>query len=155
MKKKRRRSKNLIGRRELVNFPDLGLEAITAKIDTGAYTSALHCHDIYVKEGVLHFKLLSALHEGCNEMEHSTNSFTRKDIRNSFGETESRYLIKTRIQIGKRTIKSLISLTDRGTMRYPVLIGRRLLKNRFVVDVSCLNLASQHIPAEIQNTNIQ
>jgi hypothetical protein len=151
MKKKRRRNKNLIGRRELVSFPDLGLEAITAKIDTGAYTSALHCHDIYVKEGVLHFKPLAPQHEGCNEQEHTANVFIRKDIRNSFGETESRYLIQTRIQIGKRVIKSLISLTNRGTMRYPVLIGRRLLNNRFVVDVAYLNLAPQHILADIQN----
>lgn len=135
----------MIGRRELVDFPDLGLKGVTAKIDTGAYTTALHCHDIREQEGVLYFKLLSAGHAGCTGEEHAVKQFIQKDIRNSFGETERRYIIKTRIRIGKRIIQSLISLTNRGTMRYPVLIGRRLLKNRFVVDVSQLNIAPQHI----------
>lgn len=138
---KKQRSKNLIGRREQVDFPDLGIFGITAKIDTGAYTTAVHCHDIHVKDGVLHFKLLDPGHPEYNEQNHSSQDFSQKDIRNSFGESERRYLIRTRVQMGKRIVKSLISLTNRGTMRYPVLIGRKFLKGRFVVDVSKLNLA--------------
>ena len=64
--------------------------------------------------------------------------YSQKEIKNSFGESEKRYIIKTTIRIGKKRIKSVISLTDRGTMRYPVLIGRKLIKNKFAVDVSLL-----------------
>ncbi|HEV7230863.1 MAG TPA: RimK/LysX family protein [Bacteroidia bacterium] len=151
MKKKKARARYLIGRREQIDFPDLGLQDITAKIDTGAYTTALHCHDIQVRDGVLYFKLLSPGHPSSSNMEHSIREFSQKDIRNSFGETEKRYVIKTRLRFGRRVVKSVISLTNRGTMRYPVLIGRRLLKNRFVVDVSQLNISSLRIRADFKD----
>jgi len=63
------KQKQLIGRREVIAFPELGLFEITAKVDTGAYTTALHCHDIYEKDGMLHFKLLDPSHPDYNEHE--------------------------------------------------------------------------------------
>jgi hypothetical protein len=128
-----------IGRRETIDFPELGLMGITAKIDTGAYTTALHCHDIREKNGILYFKLLDPTHSDYTEKEQKFTDYFQKEIKNSFGETEKRYMIKTIIKIGSKRIKSLISLTDRGTMRYPVLLGRKILKNRFIVDVTLLN----------------
>lgn len=133
------KEKLIIGRREEVDFPELGLYGITAKIDTGAYTTALHCHDIQETGGVLQFKLLDPSHPEYNEQVQAFTEFTQKGIKNSFGEIEKRYIIKTSIKIGERRIKAVISLSDRGKMRYPVLIGRKLLKNRFIVDVSLLN----------------
>jgi hypothetical protein len=128
-----------IGRRETIDFPELGLYGIIAKVDTGAYTTALHCHDIREEKGVLYFKLLDPTHPDYNEQEQLFSDYFQKEIKNSFGEVEKRYMIKTTVKIGSKRIKSEISLTDRGTMRYPVLIGRKLLKNRFIVDVSLLN----------------
>ena len=145
---KKKRSKNLIGRREQVDFPDLGLQNITAKIDTGAYTSALHCHDIRVINGILHFKLLDPFHPEFEDKDQHAAEYEQKDIRNSFGEIERRYLIKTRLKMGKRMIRLSISLTNRGTMRYPVLIGRRFLKNRYVVDVSQLDIAPANLTTD-------
>ncbi len=130
--------KPTIGRREHVDFPELGLYGITAKIDTGAYTTALHCHDIREENGVLYFKLLDPTHPDYTAKELSFKEYFQKEIKNSFGESERRYIIKTIVRIGKKRIKSVISLSDRGTMRYPVLIGRKLLKHKFVVDVSLL-----------------
>lgn len=127
-----------IGRREHIDFPELGLYGITAKIDTGAYTTALHCHDIREENGILYFKLLDPSHPDYTEKEQRFTTYFQKEIKNSFGESEKRYIIKTIIRVGKRRIKSVISLTDRGTMRYPVLIGRKLIKNKFVVDVGLL-----------------
>jgi len=141
-KKKRIREKQLIGRREIVAFPELGLEGLTAKIDTGAYTTALHCSHVRVENDVLIFRLLDETHPEYRDIEHRFPVFSQKEVRNSFGETELRYVIKTRIRLGSRIIKSIISLSDRGNMRYPVLIGRRLLKSRFIVDVSQVNLLS-------------
>jgi hypothetical protein len=132
-----------IGRREIIDFPDLELFGVTAKVDTGAYTTALHCHDIREEKGVLYFKLLDPSHPDYTAKELSIKEYFQKEIKNSFGEIEKRYIIKTIVRIGKKRIKSVISLTDRGTMRYPVLIGRKLLKNRFIVDVSLLNIISE------------
>ncbi len=130
--------KPTIGRREHVDFPELGLYGITAKVDTGAYTTALHCHDIREENGVLYFKLLDPTHPDYTAKELSFKEYFQKEIKNSFGESETRYIIKTIVRIGKKRIKSVISLSDRGGMRYPVLIGRKLLKHKFVVDVSLL-----------------
>ena len=121
--------KQIIGRNEIVDFPELGVLNMQAKIDTGAYSSTLHCRDIRVQGIQLCFKIE-------NEKEHCFNEFSQKNIKNSFGKIEKRYIIKTKIKIANRVIKSIISLTNRGTMRFPVLIGRKLLKNKFVVDVS-------------------
>lgn len=129
----------LIGRREYVDFPLLDLFHLEAKIDTGAYTSALHCHDIEVRilEGTptLCFFLLDPLHPEYNNQEHRFTEFFRKVIKSSSGEAEERYIIKTLIRLGKKRIRTTLSLTDRGSMRYPVLIGRKMIKNKFIIDV--------------------
>jgi len=123
----------LIGRREYVNFPQLGINQVEAKIDTGAYTCAIHCrHIVLVKnneQDLLQVKFL-------DEKIYNFDVFTKKKIKNSFGEMEERYIIKTLISIGRKKINTSISLSDRGSMRYPVLIGRKLLKGKFIVDVN-------------------
>lgn len=139
------REKLLIGRREKIDFPELGLSGIIAKVDTGAYTSALHCDEIYEKNGVLYFTPLGLLDIGYKGEQHRVTEYHQKEIRNSFGEVEKRYIIKTTIKIGRKRIKALISLTDRGKMRYPVLIGRKLLKNRFIVDVALLESLTKKV----------
>jgi hypothetical protein len=127
----------IIGRREFVDFPLLGISSIEAKIDTGAYTSAIHCDEISVSKNingqdVLIFKLSPTETHACE-------SFSRKIIKNSFGEMEERYVIKTIIHIGKKKINTTVSLTNRDNMRYPVLIGRRAIKGKFLVDVSLVH----------------
>lgn len=129
------KQKTVIGRTERVDFPQLGLYNITAKIDTGAYTSSLHCHDIFEENGLLHFKLVDPSHKEYNAKDHQFTEFELKKIKSSFGRMEKRYTIKTVIRIGKKKIKTKITLSNRGSMRYPVLIGRTLLKNNFIVDV--------------------
>ena len=125
----------IIGRREFVQFPLLNIEKVEAKIDTGAYTCAMHCNDIVLKtineKQILTFRLF-------NNAIYHVDEFTRKKIKNSFGEMEERYIIKTLIAIGRKKIKTTISLSDRENMRYPVLIGRRLLKGKFMVDVNLI-----------------
>ena len=136
---KQQKKKLIIGRREYVSFPELNILNITAKVDTGAYTTALHCHDIREERGILFFKLLDPSHPEYTAQEQKFTTFSQKEIKNSFGEIEKRYSIKTNIRLGQKNIKFFISLSDRGNMREPVLIGRKLLKNRFVVDVSLTN----------------
>ncbi len=132
----------IIGRREYVNFPLLNIEHVEAKIDTGAYTCAIDCNHIEIKneddKKILSFRLF-------NNETYKVKEFTRKKIKNSFGEMEERYIIKTLISIGKKRIKTTISLSDRGNMRYPVLIGRRLLKGKFIVDVNLIYTNGLHL----------
>ena len=130
----------LIGRREYVDFPELNIFKVEAKIDTGAYTSAMHCKDITIKEvggkKALYFKLLDETHPEFNEQEHCFENFIQKNIKSSSGESELRYIIKTLLIIGHKKIRTTVSLTDRGNMRYPVLIGRKMIKNKFIIDVA-------------------
>ncbi len=139
MKKVKSKSSILIGRREFIDFPLLSLFGLEAKIDTGAFTSALHCKDIEIRiiDGIetLCFKLLDESHPEYSNNEYTFPEFSKKVIKSSFGESEERYIIKTMIQIAGKKINCSISLTDRTNMRYPVLIGRRTIKGKFIVDV--------------------
>lgn len=123
----------LIGRREYVDFPLLYISHVEAKVDTGAYTSSIHCKHIQQisrnGQDLLEFQLM-------DDTVHTVENYTQKLIKNSFGESEERFIIKTLIRIGRKKIMTTVSLSDRGSMRYPVLIGRRLLKGKFIVDVS-------------------
>ena len=130
---------------DLVDFPDLSLFDVQAKVDTGAYTSALHCKDVrLVKSGtrrILSFLLIDKT-EGEARPFYS-DQFSQRMIRNSFGVAEKRYVIKTRIVLFGRTIRAEFTLADRENLKNPVLLGRKLLRNRFIVDVSQKNLSYQ------------
>lgn len=126
----------LIGRREFVNIPALGINGIEAKIDTGAYTSSLHCEKISIEQEDGKDVLCFTIEPGENAKVFRFEQYAQKKIKNSGGEMEERYVIKTIVNIGKKSILSIISLSNRDNMRYPLLIGRRLLKQKFLIDVS-------------------
>jgi hypothetical protein len=132
--------KRIIGRKELVSFPDFGLQSVKAKIDTGAYTSSLHCTSIKEKKGLLEFTLSHESGEKAKSYHFSTSQFRRKKIKSSNGVVQERYLIKTKITLLGKTYISEFSLANRSKMKYPVLLGRKLLTGRFLVDVSIVNI---------------
>jgi hypothetical protein len=111
--------------------------------------SAIHCSDIEIKnvggKEVLCFRLLDSSHPESEKHIHEFSDFSRKKIKNSFGEMEERYIINTLVKIGRKNIRTTLSLSDRENMRYPVLIGRRLLKGKFVVDVNKLHTGGEKI----------
>jgi hypothetical protein len=116
----------------------MGLIEIDAKVDTGAYTSSIHCHDIYedVDNKILYFKLLDPSHPDYNKKELKFENYTKTVVKSSTGIPELRYKIKLSIQIGGMVYKTTFTLANRGAMKYPVLLGRVFLKNKFIVDVS-------------------
>lgn len=134
------KSKTTIGRYEMVSFPELGIETIESKIDTGAYSSAIHAPKIWLesKEGedTLYFQLLDKKTDIIGIRTFKTTSFYQKKVRSSNGKIENRYVIKTELLLGGKKRKTHLSLTNRKKMKYPVLIGRRVLKKGFIVDVS-------------------
>jgi hypothetical protein len=141
-----RPEKRLLGRRELVDFPAFDLQAIEAKVDTGAYTSAIHCTDIHIEEDGpqprLVVRLLDPGHEGADGRPLAFYDFVLRDIRSSNGEVQERYVIKAAVQLYGETFEAEFSLSDRSDMKYPVLLGRSLLRQgRFVVDVARRNLS--------------
>lgn len=132
--------KKIIGRIEKIDLPNLSLFNLDAKIDTGAYTSSLHCHKIeqFVKEGQnwVKFNVLDPDHPEYEERMYESAVHKVKKVRSSNGQIEERVIIKqkTHFQKYKRTIE--LSLTNRSEMKNPVLIGRKFLTGSFIVDVS-------------------
>jgi len=132
--------KDIIGRITRIDLPRLGFLSIAAKVDTGAFYCSLHCHHIEERnvdgKNILCFMLLDPSHPEYKDKEIHFKKFAKRTIKNSFGDTEQRYIIATPLRIMGRRIKTHVTLTNRGSMKYPVLLGRKVLLNKFVVDVS-------------------
>ena len=145
MKKK----KITIGRKDKADFPDLGLQNLDIKIDTGAFTSSIHCRKIEKKEveekEVVVFTLLDPSHTQYNKQEFSTDKFREKHIKNSFGYSEKRFVVETSIRIFGKILPIELSLSERGEMKFPILIGRKFLMGKFVVDPSKYDLSSKKL----------
>lgn len=129
-------SKSIIGRREWASLPEFGLKNVKVKIDTGAYSSSIHASLIEENHGVLYVVFLDSNHPDFQNTPYSFKDFRIKKVKSSNGIVQERYFIKTIILLGSRKIKTEFSLTQRKGMRYPILIGRRLLNKRFVIDTS-------------------
>jgi hypothetical protein len=128
--------KVVIGRSEEFSFVDFHIHDVPAKTDTGAYRSAVHASDIHVdKNGTLNFKLLGG-HPVCGAMavNVSTDRFKKVRIENSFGHGEFRYEVKLRVKLGPKIFTAPFTLADRLKKIYPILLGRKLLNERFLVD---------------------
>jgi hypothetical protein len=147
----KKREDIVLGRRELIQLLDFELTNIVAKIDTGAYSTSIHCKDIFVEkdksnnQSILYFTLPKKKYKLTNDKEISTTNFTRKKVVSSSGHSELRYIIKTKIKIGIRTVTTDVSLADRTNLKYPILIGRKLLAKGFIVDVRKINQTIKNI----------
>ena len=136
--------KKIIGKKELVSILDLELYGLDAKVDTGADSNALHCDDIFVDDKeIVHFKLLDEIHEAYNGKYMQVPLYKMKKVRSSNGELQHRPSIKVKIEVLGKEYSTIISLTNRADMKYPMLIGRKFLDGRFLVDVSQEYLSKQ------------
>ena len=131
----------ILGRYDRVDLPGMGLTDIHAKIDTGAYTSSLHCHRAEVVDGRLEFILLDEEHPEFTGMKFISTEFEERDIKNSFGDLERRFVIRTTLKIFNEEIMTEFSLSNRGLLKFPILIGRKILRDRFLIDVKKKNLS--------------
>ncbi len=133
----------ILGRSDRVDLPKLGLYDVHAKVDTGAYNCSLHCSRAEVVDGKLELVLLDPEHPEFTGMTFVFKRFKQKQIRNSFGESELRFVIKTQIKIFDRLIRAEFSLSNRGNLKFPVLLGRKILRDRFLIDVTKKDLYYQ------------
>ncbi len=130
-----------LGRSDRVDLPGLGLEDIHAKIDTGAYTCSLHCLRAEVVDGKLEFVLLDDEHPEFTGMKYTFKKFEQREIKNSFGEAEIRYVIRTKVKLFGEVIHTEFSLSNRGNLKFPVLLGRKILRHRYLIDVTRKDLS--------------
>ena len=124
----------VVGWRELVSLPELGLAGIPAKIDTGARTSSLHGQVLedFVRDGE-RFVRFAVDWDGTRHVCEAVHVDLR-GITSSNGDQQTRFVIKSPLTIGNLTFRAEISLADRSQMQFPMLIGRTALRRRMVVD---------------------
>jgi hypothetical protein len=131
--------KVVIGRAEMLTFIDPSIDGVPAKIDTGAYRSAVHADNIHVSPDgkELSFRLLGTHPFGGSAAAVvTTDQFNKVMIENSFGQREDRYEVRLRVKLGPRVFSASFTLADRSKKTYPILLGRQLLNSRFLVDTA-------------------
>ncbi len=142
-----------IGWREWVALPGLGLPALKAKIDTGARTSALHAFLIepYRQDGVdmIRFLIHPLQHDHDFEIECHAPIYDFREVTDSGGHREMRYVIQTDVVIGNSRLPIEMTLTNRDTMRFRMLLGRRAMENRFRVDPGTSYLSGKLRPKKL------
>lgn len=137
--------KKTIGRIDKIDFPELHLTDIDIKVDTGAFTSAIHCHkieEITVNgENFVKFILLDPSHPNYNGKEFVVKNYTKKIVKSSFGTSEERFAIRTEVELFNEIHPIQLTLSERSDMKYPILLGRKFLNKKLIVDTSRTNLS--------------
>lgn len=135
---KKKRKLSFIGWREWVALPELGIHEIKAKIDTGARTSALHAFALrpFTENGK--DRITFDIHPLQNNVEVVTRCtadiIDKRWVSDSGGHREERYVIYTPVVIGNKTWPIEITLTERDTMLFRMLLGRNAIRKRFIVN---------------------
>ena len=133
--------KPVIGRIDKADFPVLGLENIDIKVDTGAFTSSIHCQDMEIEDNLLKCRFLDPEHPLYHQKEFVFENYDQKEVKSSNGQVEQRYRIETEIVLFDTTYPIFLTLTDRKAMKFPVLLGRNFLTKKFVVDSNRTNIS--------------
>lgn len=134
-----------IGRIDRADFPELKLRNLHVKVDTGAFTSTIHCHEINEVEingeKFIKFKLLDPSHPRYKDKTFRTKNYEIRSIKSSFGDSEERFIVNTIIFIFDQEYPIELSLSERSDMKFPILLGRRFLNKQFMVDPSLKNIS--------------
>lgn len=130
--------KIIIGRRAAIRFLDHDVSMqVPAKIDTGADSSSVWASNIFVDDhDKLHFTLFSEESACYTGKEIVKTHFKVKVVRSSNGQAQIRYSVKLRVKLSGKRVLATFTLADRSQNNFPVLVGCRLLVNKFIVDVS-------------------
>ena len=130
--------KLVIGKEEWCSLPDLGLPVIKARVDSGAKTSSLHAFNIYPYEENGKKLVRFDIHPIQNNRTISTRCVAplvdRRSVKSSSGEKEMRHVIATKMQMGKQTWDIELTLTNRDSMGYRMLLGREAMAGRSLID---------------------
>lgn len=126
----------IVGWKESISLPDLGIEGLPAKVDTGARTASLHVTNAKLIEDesgerIIRFQA-DLVGQGLKTYE--APAAETRTVRSSNGEAEERLTIRTRLQLGSMSRKVDITLSDRTEMRFPMLVGRTSMRRGVLVD---------------------
>ncbi len=131
-------NKQVIGWREWVGLPELGIKKIKAKIDTGARTSSLDAknYELIEQQGVslVRFQVPCGSRENPIDKTCIATVVEHRDVTNSGGQVEERIVISTAIQIGTLTKDIEVTLTRRANMKFRMLLGRTAIREEFTID---------------------
>jgi len=149
----------IVGWREWVGLPELGLPTIKAKIDTGARTSALHAFLVerYKLQGQDRLRFHMHPVQGQTETIVVCDAMLKdeREVTDSGGHTELRYVIETELHIGGEHWPIELTLTNRDNMRFRMLVGREALKNRLLVDSAGSYLQGGNKPKRLRADSAQ
>lgn len=130
--------RKLIGWREWVGLPDLGVIEVKAKVDTGADNSSLHAFDIerYSEGGIemVRFEIHPRQRKRRPSIACVAEVAGERKVRNPGGRLETRPVIRTTLVVAGEKLDALVNLTTRDEMTFRMLLGRRTVRSRFVVD---------------------
>lgn len=136
----------ILGWREWVALPELGVDKIRCKVDSGARTSALHAFYVeeFTKENIkmVRFGLHPEQGDTDREIHCEAKVLEQRDVTDSGGHTETRYVIETKLVLGNATWTIEINLTNRDTMHYRMLLGRTAIADNYLVDAGGSHLAA-------------
>lgn len=149
----------ILGRNEPIIFPDNNPDLqFPAKVDTGAYHSSIHCSNVSVKKAADGTQYLSGdLLAGhpCsfgNSFHFETTNYRKVIVANSFGAREERYEVSFRCKIGPLVFTTPFTLSNRSKKLFPILLGRKALSRRFLVDTAKSNIDRMELKANYGNS---
>lgn len=135
------RRKKIIGRTDRADFSEFNLKGIDVKVDTGAYTSSIHCVDIQEVDQQLFCVFLDNSHPEFNAKKQVFRNYDITAVKSSNGQVEIRYTIRSKITLFNKNFPITLTLTSRDDMRFPVLLGRKFLNGKFLVDTQLENVS--------------
>ena len=141
--------KKLIGRAEIVRFPELKDQSVYSRIDSGARTSAIWGEATLVDNGKLEVSFF-----GDSKNTFTFSEYGKQVVASSNGHIDERYTIRIPVVLMGRRIRATFTIANRQTQVYPVLIGRNVLRGKFIIDVKLgkvLSLAEKKRIAILQS----
>jgi len=129
------RDLQIIGQAVHVDFPEQAVRAVPARVDTGAKTSAIWASGIIEEQGVLQCVLFGPDSKFYTGQVLKFKDYESRNISSSIGDSEERYVVKLLAIVEGRKIRASFTLANRSQQAYPMLVGRNILRGKFLVDV--------------------
>jgi hypothetical protein len=134
---RKRAEPRIIGVAEYVDFPDWGIRQLSARVDTGAETSALHVENVReLSASRVRFEVRLRRNDDGARVTVEARVSRRATVRSSTGQRDVRLFVKAHVRLGGSETQIEVGLVDRRHMLYRMLLGRSALAHAFLVDVT-------------------